>query len=64
MIFIYCYITLLSGEALNNFLTSLKDKLSSAITSQGQAVTALSWVTKALVLRGHPLAGKFVEMVS
>lgn len=53
------------GESLDSYLDTLQANVSSAADciGQGQAVTVLSWVTKALVLRGHPKAKQFVDTV-
>ncbi|XP_045188984.2 MMS19 nucleotide excision repair protein homolog [Mercenaria mercenaria] len=56
------------NESLDMRVTSLYDKLSTLVTvsgdkGQGPTVTALSWITKALVLRGHKLAQKFTDLL-
>ncbi|XP_052249860.1 MMS19 nucleotide excision repair protein homolog isoform X2 [Dreissena polymorpha] len=53
------------GKTLDELLTSIKDKLTSVLELQGQGhhVSALSWVTKALVLRGHSFVKDFVNMM-
>lgn len=55
-------------ESLEARITSLYERFSATLTSdgdkgQGQTVMALSWITKALVLRGHGKSQKFADMV-
>ncbi|XP_013406469.2 MMS19 nucleotide excision repair protein homolog, partial [Lingula anatina] len=55
------------GTELDSYLESLKQKLETLLNTRvesGQhqgAALVWQWVTKALVLRGHPISGKFVE---
>jgi hypothetical protein len=64
------YFSLLTvDESLDARVTSLYERLSTSLTSsddkgEGHTLTALSWVTKALVLRGHKLAQQFINLVS
>ncbi|XP_060576580.1 MMS19 nucleotide excision repair protein homolog [Ruditapes philippinarum] len=55
-------------ESLDARVTSLYERLLTSLTSsddkgEGHTLTALSWVTKALVLRGHKLAQQFINLL-
>ncbi|XP_052770536.1 MMS19 nucleotide excision repair protein homolog [Mya arenaria] len=53
------------GESLQTVLCTLKDKIQAKLENESDthSVVTLSWVTKALVLRGHSMAGDFVSML-